>query len=82
MKSVKEELKKHGIEFESKYLLYRTDARTLAIPYSHMRVIEFRGGKVHIYTGGIDKLTIEVPNEALSYTLFEELLVYIERSFM
>lgn len=79
MRSLREQLKGYGVEIEAKYLIYRTQDRVLAVPYLQIRAIELKENKVFIYTGGIDRLVIELPSETLSQALFEDLLLHIEK---
>lgn len=82
MKSIREELKKLGIELESRYLIYRTQEKITVIPYYHIRTLEFKGGRIVIQTGGVERVVIDMPSEYLAFELFNELLLHIERVYL
>lgn len=79
MRSSREQLRNHGVEIDSRHLIYRSKDRILAIPYSHIRLIEFKDNKVILYTGGIEKVVIDLPHEGLSMALFQDILLQIEK---
>jgi hypothetical protein len=81
MRSIKEELKQIGIELESRYLIYRKQETTFVVPYYHIRTLEFKGNRIVLYTGGVERIVIEVP-EYYALPLFEELLLHIERVYL
>ncbi len=82
MKSIREELKKLGIELESRYLIYRTKERVVAIPYYHIRTLELKGNRVIVQTGSVERLVIELSSDRLASELFNELLIHIERVYI
>lgn len=79
MKSIREQLRNYGVEVEPKYLIYRTSERIFAVPYFHIRTIELKETKVIIYTGGVERIVIELPHEGFSRALFEDILLHIEK---
>lgn len=82
MKSIREELKKHGVELESRYLIYKTQEKVIVIPYYHIRTLEFKDTKIVIQTGGVERMIIDMPSEHLASELFNELLLHIERVYL
>ncbi|MFN4320132.1 MAG: hypothetical protein ACK4FY_06675 [Aquificaceae bacterium] len=82
MKSIREELKKLGIELESRYLIYKTQEKITVIPYYHIRSLELKGTKIFIQTGGVERMVIDIPNQSLAMELFNELLIHIERVYL
>ncbi|MCS7171274.1 MAG: hypothetical protein N3D14_02085 [Aquificaceae bacterium] len=82
MKSLKESLKRLGIELENKYMIIRTEEKTLVVPYKHIRTIELKGNKVVILTGGIERITVDMSSSEMAVSLLEELLVYLERVYL
>jgi len=82
MKSVREELKKLGIELESRYLIYKTQEKITVITYYHIRTLEFKGTKIVIQTGGVERVVIDIPRQNLALEFFNELLLHIERVYL
>ncbi len=79
MKSRREELRNYGIEIESRYFIYRREDRVIAVPYFHIRTIELKEDTVIVYTGGVERLVIQLPHRGLALALFEDILLSIER---
>ncbi|SNZ14622.1 hypothetical protein [Hydrogenobacter hydrogenophilus] len=71
-----------GVLLEDRYLLYRVKDSTYAIPYSHIRTMELKGKSVILYTGGIERITIQLKDEESAKRLFEEILLGIERLYI
>ncbi len=71
-----------GVFLENRYLLYRVKDSTYAIPYSHIRTMELKGKSVILYTGGIERITIQLKDEESAKKLFEEILLAIERLYI
>ena len=71
-----------GVFLEDRYLLYRVKDSTYAIPYSHIRTMELKGKSVILYTGGIERITIQLKDEESAKKLFEEILLAIERLYI
>ncbi|MEJ5338854.1 MAG: hypothetical protein ACK42C_01205 [Aquificaceae bacterium] len=82
MKSIRENLKKLGVELESRYLIYRTDEKTLVVPYYHIRTVELKGKRIVVSTGGVERVNMDMPSEEMAMALFEELLLYLERVYL
>lgn len=82
MKSLREELKKLGIELESRYMIYKTRERIMVIPYYHIRTLELKGNRVLIQTGGVERVIIDMPEENLAFEFFNELLLHLERVYL
>lgn len=82
MKKQREEFKSLGIDLESRYLIYRKKDKIVAIPYNHIIAIELKGERVSIQTGGLEKITIQLPSDHLASLLFEELLLQVEKTYL
>ncbi len=82
MRSIREQLKGYGIEIEPRYIIYRTQERVLAVPYSHIRTLELKENRVVLYTGGVDRVLLELPNTELANMVFEDILLHIERLYI
>lgn len=82
MKSIREELKALGILLESRCIVYNMEDKTLAVPYYHIRTLELKQDRVIIQTGGVERIVIQLPHEALAHALFEELLLHIEKIYL
>ena len=79
MKSRREELRNYGIEIESSYFIYRREDKVIAVPYFHIRTIELKEDTVIVYTGGVERLVIQLPHQGLALALCEDILLSIER---
>ncbi|MCS7195938.1 MAG: hypothetical protein NZ827_01545 [Aquificaceae bacterium] len=84
MRSIKETFRALGIELESKYLVYTTKDRdrTIAVPYHHIKSIELKENRVLVSTGGLERITLELPSEGMAKQLFEELLLQLEKVYL
>ncbi len=82
MKTLREELKRLGIELESRYMIYRTYERIVVVPYYHIRTVELKGKRVIVSTGGVERVNVDMPTEEMATALFEELLLYLERVYL
>ncbi len=82
MKSLRDNLKKLGVELESRYMVYRTDEKTVVVPYYHIRTVELKGKRVIVSTGGVERVNVDMPTEEMATALFEELLLYLERVYL
>ncbi|MEN3027710.1 MAG: hypothetical protein ABDH29_00430 [Aquificaceae bacterium] len=84
MRSIKETFKALGIELESKYFIYTTKdrERTIVIPYHHIKSMELKESRVIVSTGGLERITLELPSEGLAKQLFEELLLQLEKIYL
>jgi hypothetical protein len=71
-----------GVLLEDIYLLYRAKDSIYAVPYSHIRTMELRGKSVILYTGGIERLTIQLKDQESAKKLFEGILLGIERLYL
>lgn len=71
-----------GVLLEDRYLLYRVKDSIYAVPYSHIRTMELRSKSVILYTGGIERLAIQLKDEESAKKLFEEILLGIERLYI
>lgn len=71
-----------GVLLEDRYLLYRVKDSTYAVPYSHIRTLELKGKTIVIYTGGIERITIPLKDEETARSLFDQILLNIERLYI
>lgn len=71
-----------GVLLEDRYIIYKVKDSTYAVPYSHIRTMELKGKNVVLYTGGIERITITLKDEESARTLFEEILLGIERLYV
>ncbi|MGB9874397.1 MAG: hypothetical protein ACPLRS_05460, partial [Hydrogenobacter sp.] len=55
---------------------------TYAVPYSHIRTMELKGKSIILYTGGVERITIQLKDEESAKRLFEEILLAIERLYI
>ncbi|MGC8852685.1 MAG: hypothetical protein ACP5P0_03660 [Hydrogenobacter sp.] len=71
-----------GVLLEDRYLLYKVRDSTYAVPYSHIRILELQGKNVILYTGGIERINIQLATEEDAKRLFEKILLAIERLYI
>ncbi|RMH02410.1 MAG: hypothetical protein D6699_05950 [Aquificota bacterium] len=77
----KREFSKYGIHIEDRYLIQETEGKKVVVPYYHIRTLEYRENRIILYTGGIERIVIELPPEVCEQ-LYEELLIHIERVYL
>ena len=46
------------------------------------KVVEFKGTKIVIQTGGVERVVIDLPRQNLALEFFNELLLHIERVYL
>lgn len=81
MRLKRQEFNKYGIYLEDRFLVQETENKKLVVPYYHIRTLEYRNNKIVLYTGGVERIVIELPPEVCEQ-LYEELLVHIERVYL
>ncbi len=76
-------LEKQGITFEDAYFHYiRCDGVLFTVPYYHIRAIEKCKNNINIYTGGIEKISIELEDEDSAEAFLDIVLLYIDKIFL
>ncbi len=78
----KDELSKEGITIESRYMIYSSKDTTYIVPYAHIRTIEVKGNKLTIYTGGVERIVINMKDEDTTKLLLEAILTGIEKLYL